>query len=115
MIRWRGHEEASSTMINQEALSSKINPGEVLMFSLRGHGRALIVMLSLGKIKDVTGQCSVNWSLFYRFYSLWLINMYALDDVDECFFRQVSSQCPKHQVWVEIVCQHRHYRDTRIL
>ena len=38
----RGHEEASSTMINQEALSSKINPGEVLMFSLRGHGRALI-------------------------------------------------------------------------
>jgi len=75
----------------------------------------LIVMLSLGKIKDVTGQCSVNWSLFYRFYSLWLINMYALDDVDECFFRQVSSQCPKHQVWVEIVCQHRHYRDTRIL
>ena len=42
MVRWRGHEEAASTMINQEALSSKINPGEVLMFSLRGHGRALI-------------------------------------------------------------------------
>ena len=27
----------------------------------------LIVMLSLGKIKDATGQCGVNWSLFYRF------------------------------------------------
>ena len=27
----------------------------------------LIVMLSLGKIKDAIGQCGVNWSLFYRF------------------------------------------------
>ena len=70
----------------------------------------LIVMLSLSKIKDATGQCSVNWSLFYRFYSFWLINMYALDHVDGCFFRQVSFQCPKHKVWVQIVCQHRHYR-----
>jgi len=27
----------------------------------------LIVLLSLGKIKDAIGQSGVNWSLFYRF------------------------------------------------
>ncbi|KAH1209854.1 hypothetical protein GmHk_15G044265 [Glycine max] len=52
----------------------------------------LVVMLTLGKIKDATGVSGID--------SLWVINMYVVDDIDGYHSRQVSPKRAKYQIWI---------------
>ena len=63
-----------------------------------------MVMLTLAEIKDPKGYYD-GVSISLRFGSIDYISLLFTCNYD-IIARQVSSQCPKYQAWVQVICEH---------
>ena len=68
----------------------------------------LVLMLTLAKIKDATGEYNVFFFYFLRLpiNIMWHCILFHVP-IMFFFCRQVSPQCPKYKKWFQVVCKLR--------